>query len=176
MKIVSYADACYIFGFNKRMERKQNRVNTKRIEFLKTDFTQGFPAFCGMAAGRVSPGMFESILIARSDHKQREGFVHAGMLSTMADHTAGYAAYTLVPETHRILTIEFKINFFRPAIGEKIICQANVINQGKKLIVSESEIFSYSNNQKKRVSKATVTLMVIPEKELVQKELHENNG
>lgn len=158
----------------RNVKRKENRVNNKRFEFLKADFTQGFPAFCGIEAGSIGPGMFESILIVNADHKQRDGFVHAGMISTMADHTAGYAAYTLVPETHRILTIEFKINFFRPATGEKIICQSKVLNQGKKLIVSESEIFSYSNNQKKQVSKATVTLMVIPEKAIEPKEIHGN--
>ncbi len=142
-------------------------MNTRRFEFLKTDFVQGFPAFCGIEVGRVDQGNFESILIVQAQHKQREGFVHAGLISTMADHTAGYAAYTLVPQTQRILTIEFKINFFKPANGEKIICQSRVLNQGRKVIVSESEIYSQIGTQKKQVSKATVTLMAVPDKELL---------
>jgi acyl-coenzyme A thioesterase PaaI-like protein len=56
---------------------------------------------------------------------------------------------------------EFKINYFKPASGESIICRSKVISRGKKIIVSESEIFSKNKNQEKLVSKATVTLMSV---------------
>ncbi len=139
-------------------------MNTQRIEYLKADYVQGFPAFCGIKVGRVEKGFFESILNPGPDHQQREGFVHAGMIATMADHTGGYAAYTLVPENHRILTIEFKINFFRPAIGDTILCRSRVVNQGKKILASESEVYSETKGaNQKLVSKAMVTLMSVPE-------------
>jgi len=37
--------------------------------------------------------------------------VHAGLIATLSDHTAGYASYTLIPKNRRILTVEYKINF-----------------------------------------------------------------
>lgn len=80
----------------------------------------------------------------------------------MADHTAGYAAYTTVSEAFRILTIEFKINFFKPAVGEHIVCRSKVVNNGKKIKVSESELFSLNENQEKLIAKAMVTLIAIP--------------
>ncbi len=92
--------------------------------------------------------------------------MHAGVIATMADHTAGYAAYTTVEETFRILSIEFKINFFKPAVGAHLICRARVINRGKSVIVAESDVFSVSQNLEKRVSRATVTLMAVPEANL----------
>jgi acyl-coenzyme A thioesterase PaaI-like protein len=61
----------------------------------------------------------------------------------MADHT-GYSAYTVVSRDIRILTIELKINYFKPATGEAIICRSRVFNRGRKVIVSESEISSLS--------------------------------
>ncbi len=137
-------------------------MRSQRVEYLKTDFVKGFPAFCGIEAGQVDSGFFESFLRPGTTHQQREGFVHAGLLATMADHTGGYAGYTLVPESHRILTIEFKINFFRPATGELIACESRVINQGKKIIIAESELYSKSRDIKKLVSKATITLISIP--------------
>lgn len=136
-------------------------MNKERFDFLKRDYVQGFPAYCGFQVDRVAYGEFETSLKVSSDHRQQDGFVHAGVIATMADHTAGYAAYTTVDEQFRILTIEFKINYFRPAGGEAIVCRSRVISNGKKVIVAESEAFSISGGQEKLVSKAMVTLMAV---------------
>jgi uncharacterized protein (TIGR00369 family) len=84
----------------------------------------------------------------------------------MADHTAGYAAFTTVSEAYRILTIEFKINYFKPAIGESLICRSKVINNGRRIKVSESEVFAVFQGEEKLVSKAMVTLIAVPEVDL----------
>jgi uncharacterized protein (TIGR00369 family) len=137
-------------------------MNQDRFDFLKRDYIQGFPAYCGFEVGGVAYGQFESNLKIRPDHRQQDGFVHAGVIATMADHTAGYAAYTTVSEEFRILTIEFKINYFRPATGDAVVCRSSVISNGKKIIVSESEVFSISEGRERLVSKAMVTLMAVP--------------
>ncbi|MCJ7772085.1 MAG: PaaI family thioesterase [Desulfobacterales bacterium] len=137
-------------------------MKNEKFERLKKDYVQGFPAFCGFEVDRVGEGIFESRLIIQKEHNQQDGFVHAGVIATMADHTAGYSAYTLVSDDHRILTIEFKINYIRPAIGEEIVCRSKVINNGRKIIISESEIYSINNREEKLVSKAIVTLMSVP--------------
>jgi uncharacterized protein (TIGR00369 family) len=139
-------------------------------EFLQKDFIQGFPAYCGYAVDLVEDGEFHTSLEIRPDHRQQDGFVHAGVIATMADHTAGYAAYTTVSAEFRILTIEFKINYFRPATEETIVCRSKVINRGKKIIVSESEVFSVSGGYEKLVSKAMVTLMAVPATSLAKAE------
>ncbi|MDY6951958.1 MAG: PaaI family thioesterase [Thermodesulfobacteriota bacterium] len=137
-------------------------MNKKRFDFLKKDYVQGFPAFCGFQVEQVAYGVFETRLEIGPDHWQQDGFVHAGVIATMADHTGGYAAYTTVSEETRILTIEFKINYFRPAKGEAILCRSRVVNRGKTIIVSESEVFSLKEGEEKSVSKAMITLMAVP--------------
>jgi uncharacterized protein (TIGR00369 family) len=141
-------------------------MDEARIEFLKKDYVQGFPAFCGIEVTHVDYGVFETRLTVGSKHTQQDGFVHAGALATMADHTAGYAAYTTVGEAFRILTVEYKINFLRPASGEYMTCFSKVISNGRKIKVAESEIFSTSAGRKKCVAKAIVTLMAVHESEL----------
>jgi len=136
-------------------------MNKDRLEFLKEDYVQGFPAAIGFEVDRAEYGIFETRLKIRPDHSQQDGFVHAGVIATMADHTAGYAAYTTVSEAFRILTIEFKINFFKPAVGKYIVCRSRVVNNGKKIKVSESELFSRNEDQEKLVAKAMVTLIAI---------------
>ncbi len=143
-------------------------MDPARIAYLKKDYVQGFPAYCGFEVAAVDDGLFQTRLAVRPEHRQQDGFVHAGVIATMADHTAGYAAYTIVSGEFRILSIEFKINFFKPAAGDELVCRSKVINPGRTVIVSESDVFSVSGDREKRVSRATVTLMAVPTANLAQ--------
>jgi len=143
-------------------------VNKNRAAFLKDDYVQGFPEFCGFKVDHVDYGVFHSRLKVNPEHRQQDGFVHAGVIATMADHTAGYSAYSVVSENMRILTIEFKINYFRPAIGDEIICKSRVINSGKKIIVAESEVYEVSDDKIRFISKAIITLSAVPFENLVE--------
>lgn len=139
-------------------------MNGERFKFLLEDFAQGFPKHLGFQAIRIDHGIFESKLNIRPEHKQQDGFVHAGIIATLADHTAGYSAYSVVPADMRILTVEFKINFFRPAIGEYLVCKSKVLNAGKRIIISESEVFIISEKVEILISKAIVTLAAVSSK------------
>lgn len=50
---------------------------------------------------------------------QQQSFMHAGTLATIADSACGYAVLTLVESAHDVVAVEFKINFLRPALGER---------------------------------------------------------
>lgn len=86
--------------------------------------------------------------------------VHAGVLATIADHTAGGAASTLIFAGKFVLTAEFKINLLRPAKGERIVCDSFVLKNGKTLIVADSYVYALLSKRKKLVARATVTLSV----------------
>ncbi|MCS7260840.1 MAG: PaaI family thioesterase [Anaerolineae bacterium] len=131
------------------------------LAFLRQDFARGFPAYCGILVTHVAPGVFETYLEVRPEHQQQDGFVHAGVMATMADHTGGYAAFTLVPPHQRVLTIEFKINFFRPATGHCLICRARVVHGGRRILVSEADVFARADGAEKHVARALVTLMAV---------------
>jgi uncharacterized protein (TIGR00369 family) len=59
------------------------------------------------------------------------------------------------------LTIEFKINFLKPAYGHELRCKSEIISQGKQIIVAQSTVFDIRNTHEKMVSRSTVTLMAI---------------
>lgn len=136
------------------------------FDFLREDYCQGFPAYCGFQVTEVTFGKFSTALEVKAQHSQQDGFVHAGVMATMADHTAGYAAYTTVTRQERILTIEFKINYLRPALGSTVLCRAQVIKGGKTIIVAESEVFAVKDEKESLAAKATVTLMAVPARKL----------
>ena len=86
----------------------------------------------------------------------------------MTDHTSGYAAFTTVSDQFRILTVEFKIYYFKPAVGPVILCRSKVINNGKKIKVVEAEVFSVSDGLEKLVSKGMFTQVAVATKDLLK--------
>jgi uncharacterized protein (TIGR00369 family) len=136
-------------------------LTEERIAFLAEDYSRGFIKYCQFEAEIIRRGYFQSRVQIREHHRQQDGFIHAGVMATMADHTAGYAAFTTVPEEFQILTIEFKINFLRPAYGSSLICRSEVIREGQLIIIAESEVFDQREGEEAAAAKALVTLMAV---------------
>jgi uncharacterized protein (TIGR00369 family) len=141
-------------------------ISEERISRLKEEFFQGFIKTCGINLASLERGRAESRLELTGAHSQQDDFAHAGVMATMADHTAGYAAFSVVTEDYRILTLEFKINFLRPATGDGLVCRAQVVKEGRNILVADSEVFSQGNGEEKLVAKALVTLMAVSAKAL----------
>jgi len=143
-------------------------LSEQRIGFLKSDYERGFVKYCGFRAISAEWGKFQSRIEISDNHRQQGGFIHAGVMATMADHTAGYSAFTVVPEGFQILSIEFKINFLRPAYGQALLCCSKVLRDGRRVIVAESEVFDIRDGKEVSVAKAMVTLMAVPVEQLTR--------
>jgi uncharacterized protein (TIGR00369 family) len=139
----------------------ESGLSEERIRFLAEDYGRGFIRYCQFEPDKIERGYFQSRVGIREHHRQQDGFIHAGVMATMADHTAGYAAFTTVPEEFQILTIEFKINFLRPACGAGLVCRSRVIREGTQVIISESEVFDQIEEGEVLAAKALVTLMAV---------------
>lgn len=120
-----------------------------------------FIADLGLQLDSLGPGACTSVLLLEQRHLQQDGFVHAGVQATMADHTAGTAAATLLPPAQIVLTVEFKINLLRAAKGERLICRSKVLKPGTQLCVVESEVFCVASGAEHLVSKATATMAIV---------------
>jgi uncharacterized protein (TIGR00369 family) len=134
-------------------ELKQSRV---RLIFDTANFVRDL----GMQLTRIEDEYCETILIPSERHCQQHGLIHAGVLATMADHTSGCAARGAVDLDQDVVSVEFKINFLRPAIADRLRCRGRVLRAGRMLVVCEAEVFAEKHSEEKLVSKATVTLAV----------------
>lgn len=121
-----------------------------------------FMKHLGVRLLRVDTGLCETTLDVQPWQLQQDGFVHAGVQATLADHTAGAAAGTLMSADEIVLTVEFKINLLRPAQGESLICRARVLRPGAQITVAESEVFARVAGHDKLTAKAMVTLTYVP--------------
>lgn len=116
----------------------------------------------GARMTRVAPGEAEITLPVSPGILQQHGFVHAGVVSTIADSAAGYAALSLMPKGAGVLTAEFKINLTAPAAGERLIAQGRVVKAGRTLTVAQAEVEAEAaDGSRKTVALLTATLMTL---------------
>ena len=123
---------------------------------------QQFMEFIGASLGKVEPGYCEIHLDFKKELSQQDGFFHGGIIGTIADNAGGYAAYTLMPPDHSILSVEYKINIVAPGKGEKLIGCGQVLKSGRTLTVSRADIFVIENGNKKLCAISLMTLISIP--------------
>lgn len=118
----------------------QNRdfVETVRQSFLR----QPIMNLIGAELGLIGPGAVEIHLPYRSDLTQQDGFLHAGVITTIADSAAGYAALTLMPAGSRVLSVEFKVNLLRPGRGETFLARAEVVKPGRTLTFVRADVYA----------------------------------
>ena len=135
------------------------------LETVRTFFAKApFMVDLGIAPTAVSEGRCETEMALLPRHLQHTGQCHAGVVTSLADHTAGAAAQTMVPGNGVAITAELKISLLRPAQGDKLVCTGVVIKPGRTLIFAESEVFAVIGEQRTLVAKLSATLAVVQPK------------
>ncbi|HEX3671913.1 MAG TPA: PaaI family thioesterase [Candidatus Cybelea sp.] len=106
-------------------------------------------------------GWCETRVVMRPGLQQQHGFAHAGVIMTLADHTLGGAAATMVPADKDIITVDNKTTFLRPGTGTVLRCRAEVLRAGKTLAFVEAIVRSDSEGKETIVATASSTVAVI---------------
>lgn len=121
--------------------------NPAFAEEIKASFAkQTIMGLIGAELSRVEPGIIEITLPYRADLAQQHGYLHAGIVTTIADSACGYAAYSLMPPKSEVLSVEFKVNLMRPAKGEMFVAVAEVIKSGRTLAVVRADVFGVDHS------------------------------
>jgi acyl-coenzyme A thioesterase PaaI-like protein len=80
---------------------------------------------------KIEPGFCEIHVPYETSITQQHSFFHAGIVGTIADNVAGYAAFSLMD----------KLNLIAPADGELLIGKSHVLKYGKTLTICRSDVF-----------------------------------
>jgi uncharacterized protein (TIGR00369 family) len=134
-----------------------NRSLVERI-FQDAQFIRSL----GIELTSYGKGWCETRMNGSPSLRQQHGFIHAGALMALADHTCGGAAASTVPEGRDVVTVENKVSFLRPASGPNLICRAEVLRAGRNLVFVEAEVKVEGEKGRVIVAKASSTLAVIP--------------
>ncbi|MGI8919347.1 MAG: PaaI family thioesterase [Pyrinomonadaceae bacterium] len=127
--------------------------NASFAEDVRKSFAaQSIMQLIGAELALVEPGVVEISLPYRKDLTQQDGYLHAGIITTIADSAAGYAAFSLMPAGSSVLSVEFKVNLLRPAHGERFLTRAEVIKPGKTLTVVSADVFAIQGTKRSLVA------------------------
>jgi len=96
-------------------------------------------------------------LLLQPYHQNTGGRVHGGVLTALADTTAGVAVRSIRPQGKLSATTDLSIAFIRPPLGETLEAHARIIHAGKRLLRCEVEVYS----EEKLIAKTSATFMLV---------------
>jgi uncharacterized protein (TIGR00369 family) len=103
---------------------------------------QRFMATLGATLDVVRAGEVHIGFTHRDELTQQHGYLHAGVLASVADSACGYAALSLMEPGAGVLSIEFKINMLAPATGTRFVAIGRVVRAGRTITVCTAEVRS----------------------------------
>jgi uncharacterized protein (TIGR00369 family) len=135
----------------------------KNIQKQITDSfnSQGLMATLGAQIVSIADGEVQITLPFSTKLSQQHGYLHAGAITSIVDSACGYAALTKVPANYEVVTVEFKINLMRPAVGERFLAIGRVVNSGKLPTVCTGEVQAFSGTDYKVIAIMQATIVNI---------------
>lgn len=119
---------------------------------------QPFSQLLGAELTAFEEGYAELRLDLKDELKQQHGFAHGGVVSYLADNALTYAGGSMLGN---VVTLEYKINYSRPATGDYMMAKASVLSSGKTTAVCECRITAYEGTKEKLVAVAQGTIYKI---------------
>ncbi|MDO8372654.1 MAG: PaaI family thioesterase [Polaromonas sp.] len=126
---------------------------------------QPFSVLIGAELHALSVGRCELQVPIAPNILQQNGFVHGGVVSYAADNALTYAGGTTLDWA--VVTSEFKINYVRPAVGERLSARAEAVHVGKSQAVCRCDVFVVAGGQEKLCAVAQGTIVRLPGKSSV---------
>mgnify|MGYP003385196764 CR=1 FL=1 len=119
--------------------------------------SQPFSVLLGADLHALAPGHCELHVPVSEQLLQQNGFVHGGVISYAADNALTYAGGTAMRVP--VVTSEFKINYIRPAVGEKLIARADAVHTGKSQAVCRCNVFVLLKGEERlcAIAQGTIT-------------------
>ena len=119
---------------------------------------QKFMKFLNAQISINEPGLCKISIEHGEDLTQQHGLFHGGVISTLADNSAAFAATSLMEKNREPLTIEYKVNFIEIADGSRIWAEGKVLSAGKRIFHAEAKVFTNSKDGSKLCAMALLTI------------------
>jgi uncharacterized protein (TIGR00369 family) len=118
--------------------------------------SQPFSQLLGVELIELKTGSAEFKLEIKDKLKQQNGFVHGGVIGTLADNGLAFVAGTELGIN--VVTSEYKINFVRPAAGDYLLAKSSVLSAGKRQAVCDCKVFAVKDGIETLVAIAQGTI------------------
>jgi len=117
----------------------------------------------GLRLVKTGEGTAVVEMTTTEDMANHSGFVHGGMISTLADSAMGRSLRTLKPGVVRAMSFDLKLNFINVAkVGETLYATGHVIHSGRRTAVAECSVMGQDG---RLVATASATFAIGRDKE-----------
>jgi len=123
---------------------------------------QPFSVLLGAQLHALRRGHVELQVVLEDKPRQQNGFAHGGVVSYLADNALTFAGGTALGVP--VVTAEFKINYLRPAVGERLIARANAVHVGRSQAVCTCEVLALEDGAERLCALAQGTITPLPER------------
>lgn len=116
---------------------------------------QPFSLLLGAKLEVFEAGSAQLSLDIRDNLKQNNGFAHGGVVSYLADNCITFAGASILGDC---VTSEYKVNYVRPAIGDRLVAKATVLYSGKRQSTCECKVYAQTDGEEKLVAVSLGTI------------------
>lgn len=130
--------------FAARLGRKIDRmeITPDALEKIRAKFEQNhFPKLVGIEIDDIEPGRAKLSLDVTEKHRQLQGIMHGGAIATLIDTAVAFAIVGASEPGAKFTTIELKVNYLSPLVEGRVVADARLIRDGKRIIVAECDVF-----------------------------------
>lgn len=120
-----------------------------------------FIHWLGFEIKTIEEGQIQGELIFKEIHEQQNGWLHGGITSAILDMVQGFASYSLVEESQKVLTAESKVSYYNPGISDKFYARGWVVKPGKRFHFCEGELYYVKDGEEVVVAKGSTTMAVV---------------
>lgn len=99
-----------------------------------------FARLLGLELAEIEHGAATFRLSVRDDLKQNKGLLHGGVIASLIDTAAAFAAVTLLEPGQSTTTVDLTIHYLRPLTAGRATARARVLRAGRRMLVISIDV------------------------------------
>jgi len=116
-------------------------ITPERLQAIREKFqTNHFPNSVGIEIDAIEPGRARLSLEVTERHLQLQGVMHGGATATLIDTAVAFAIAGASEPGARFTTVEMKINYLLAIRTGRIVADAHLIRDGRRIVVAECDV------------------------------------
>ncbi|ATL49362.1 thioesterase [Chitinophaga caeni] len=136
----------------------------RRVQLLESFGRSKMMELFGAKVGSIDQGYIEISVDKQEFMARPAGMFNGSTIAALVDVASGYAAASAKPVDSYFTTVELKVNYLNPAMGEQLLAKGQVIKNGKVITVVRVDVYSIKDNKESLAATSLVTMMMLSTK------------
>jgi uncharacterized protein (TIGR00369 family) len=117
-------------------------ITPERDRAIREKFeTNHFPKLLGIEIDEIQEGRARLSVEVRKDLLQLQGVMHGGAIASLIDTAVAFAIVGASTPDQRFTTVEMKVNYLSAIREGRVIADARLIRNGRRIVVAECDVF-----------------------------------